>query len=61
MAQEWYEVSVYVDMKDVILEETESLEKAEEAKERLEKKGLSVKIKHWKIENDKEVLIGEVK
>lgn len=57
----WYEISVYVDMKDLIIETTESLERAEIVRDNLKKKLLHPKITKWKIKNDKETLIEEIK
>jgi len=55
MVENWYEVNVKVNNKNIIVATPASLEEAEELKESLKKKLLTANIIHWKI--DKGILI----
>ena len=59
----WYELSLVLESehKRIHILDTQSLELAEDKKNELVSTGLKVVINEWKINNDKPVLVGEIK
>ena len=59
----WYELSLVLkaDKKKIHILDTQSLEEAEDKKNELESTGLNVVIDEYNINEDKAVLVGEVK